>query len=396
MTMPNNESSSSRPALNVSSELRLLANPDSKYETIAVIGNGAYGTVYKARNYEDGKIVALKVVKPQENEDGLSLSTLREISFLKQIDNYEHPNVVRLFDVFPKRESQREFTLTIVFEFIDQDLSTYLEKCPPPGLDVYRIQDLMQQMIKGLDFLHSHRIVHRDLKPQNILVTRDGKLKLADFGLARIFGTDMALTSVVVTLWYRAPEVLLQDSYGRSVDLWSCGCIMAELYRKKALFRGESEIDQLRKIFDIMGTPSAAEWPENCGVSKSSFRPMPKRPLELFVPELDNDSKDLLEKFLTFDPEQRLTTSQALSHPFLASGEAFSEEEDAVDDYSSDDGFTEEDDEDDDRSVDDNDGDDDKALNNSAMENKSVIENADSFDNKENLNTPKLNFNRGT
>ena len=150
--------------------------------------------------------------------------------------------------------------------FTIQDLNLYIERCPPPGLAPDRIKDIMWQILSGVDFLHSHRIVHRDLKPQNILVSREGSVKLADFGLARIYDFSSLLTTVVVTLWYRSPEILLGTTYATPVDLWSCGCILAELFLRRPLFPGQYEVDQLGKIFGVLGTPSEAEWPPNSSV----------------------------------------------------------------------------------------------------------------------------------
>ncbi|KAG8223647.1 hypothetical protein J437_LFUL001754 [Ladona fulva] len=148
-----------------------------------------------------------------------------------------------------RMEKDQQLTLFLVFEHVDQDLASYLENCPPPGLSEGKVKDIMFQILCGVDFLHSHRIVHRDLKPQNLLVTGSGQVKLADFGLAKTYDFEMRLTSVVVTLWYRSPEVLLGLPYATPVDIWSCGCIMAELFRRSPLFCGTSEGDQLDRIF---------------------------------------------------------------------------------------------------------------------------------------------------
>uniref|UniRef100_A0A5F8ATC9 cyclin-dependent kinase n=2 Tax=Macaca TaxID=9539 RepID=A0A5F8ATC9_MACMU len=228
-----------------------LCRADQQYECVAEIGEGAYGKVFKARDLKNGgRFVALKRVRVQTGEEGMPLSTIREVAVLRHLETFEHPNVVRLFDVCTVSRTDRETKLTLVFEHVDQDLTTYLDKVPEPGVPTETIKDMMFQLLRGLDFLHSHRVVHRDLKPQNILVTSSGQIKLADFGLARIYSFQMALTSVVVTLWYRAPEVLLQSSYATPVDLWSVGCIFAEMFRRKPLFRGSSDVDQLGKILD--------------------------------------------------------------------------------------------------------------------------------------------------
>ncbi|KAJ8267527.1 hypothetical protein COCON_G00126990 [Conger conger] len=252
-----------------------------QYEPVAEIGEGAYGKVYKARDLKNGgRFVALKRVRVQTEEEGMPLSTIREVAVLRQLESFEHPNVVRLFDVCTVSRTGRETKLTLVFEHVDQDLTTYLEKAPEPGVPPETIKDMMYQLLQGLDFLHSHRVVHRDLKPQNILVTSGGQIKLADFGLARIYSFQMALTSVVVTLWYRAPEVLLQSSYATPVDLWSVGCIFAEMFRRRPLFRGNSDVDQLGKIFDVLGVPSMDDWPQEVALPWSAFAPRPPSPSE--------------------------------------------------------------------------------------------------------------------
>lgn len=182
-----------------------------------------------------------------------------------------------------------------MLEHVDQDLSTYLQRCPSPGLSLDNIKDLMFQILTGVDFLHSNRIVHRDLKPANILVTNKGQVKLADFGLARIYKQTQPLTAVVVTLWYRAPEVLLQSSYSSSVDVWSCGCIFAELYNKKPLFPGQSENDQLFKIFDLIGSPDPSDWPDDHSLRFNNFANFRKRDLKLVIKDVCDDGKQLFE-----------------------------------------------------------------------------------------------------
>ncbi|XP_015264175.1 PREDICTED: cyclin-dependent kinase 6 [Gekko japonicus] len=291
---------------------------DQQYECVAEIGEGAYGKVFKARDLKNGgRFVALKRVRVQTSEEGMPLSTIREVAVLKHLETFEHPNVVRLFDVCTVSRTDRETKLTLVFEHVDQDLTTYLNKVPEPGVPSETIKDMMLQLLRGLDFLHSHRVVHRDLKPQNILVTSNGQIKLADFGLARIYSFQMALTSVVVTLWYRAPEVLLQSSYATPVDLWSVGCIFAEMFRRKALFRGNSDVDQLGKIFDVIGLPEEEDWPNDVALPRNAFTSRTPQPIENFVADIDDLGKDLLLKCLEFSPTKRISAYDALCHPYF-------------------------------------------------------------------------------
>nr|XP_057911511.1 cyclin-dependent kinase 4 [Doryrhamphus excisus]XP_057911512.1 cyclin-dependent kinase 4 [Doryrhamphus excisus] len=296
-----------------------------QYERLAEIGGGAYGTVYKARDTESGQFVALKSVRVQTDNNGLPTSTVREVALLKRLEQFDHPNVVRLMDVCATQRSEQEIKVTLVFEHVDQDLKTYLEKAPAPGLAPERIKDLMRQVLCGLAFLHSNRVMHRDLKPENILVTSQGQVKLADFGLARMYACHMALTPVVVTLWYRPPEVLLQSSYATPVDIWSCGCIFAEMFKRKPIFCGESEVDQLGKIFEVIGLPPEEEWPSDVTLSRKHFPPCSARPLTDFVPEIDEQGARLLLAMLTFDPAKRISALNALNHSYFCDQETLTQ-----------------------------------------------------------------------
>lgn len=214
--------------------------------------------------------------------------------------------------------------LYLVFEFIDQDLKHYIdsvrknERTMSP-LDIKRI---MYQLFQGLAFCHSHRVLHRDLKPQNILIDKNGNVRLADFGLARAFNVPIrTYTHEVVTLWYRAPEILMnQRQYSVPVDIWAMGCIFSELINLSPLFPGDSEIDQLMKIFQVLGTPNEEVWP---GVSslpcfRSSFPNWKGNQLDYYARNIkDPDAVDLLKKMLIYNPNDRISAAEALRHPYF-------------------------------------------------------------------------------
>ncbi|KAG7276535.1 hypothetical protein CRUP_014276, partial [Coryphaenoides rupestris] len=201
------------------------------YEILVEIGHGAYGKVFKARELrEQQRLVAVKKLSvPRDPEGGVPAFMIREVAVLRKVEYFNHPNIIKLLDV-SARHWATGMELCLVFEYIDQDLTTYLSKVPRSGLDTDKIKDVMSQLLQGLDFLHSNQVLHRDLKPDNILVGSGGEVKIADFGLARIYAYNIALTPGVVTLWYRAPEILLGTTYMSSVDVWSAGCILAELF----------------------------------------------------------------------------------------------------------------------------------------------------------------------
>eukprot|EP00069_Balaena_mysticetus_P011377 bmy_21143T0 len=162
----------------------------------------------------------------------------------------------------------------------------------------------MHQFLRGLDFLHANCIIHQDLKPENILVTSGGTVKLADFGLARIYSYQMALTPVVVTLWYRAPEVLLQSTYATPVDMWSVGCTFTEMFRRKPLFCGNSEADQLGKIFDLTELPPEDDWPRDVSLPPGAFSLRGPHAVQSVVPEMEESGAQLLLEMLTFNPHK--------------------------------------------------------------------------------------------
>ncbi|RKP00261.1 hypothetical protein CXG81DRAFT_13428, partial [Caulochytrium protostelioides] len=226
-----------------------------KYQKIEKLGEGTYGVVYKAKNKEKNVVVALKRIRLENDEEGIPCTAIREISLLKEL---RHANVIRLDDVV-----YTEKKLTLVFEYLDSDLGKVIDAAGPGGIDGPTLKALIYQLICGVAYCHSQRVLHRDLKPQNLLVSKRFELKLGDFGLARAFGVPVrGYSNDVVTLWYRAPDVLLGSrAYTAAIDLWSVGCIMAEAARGRPLFPGTNVKDQLHQIFKVLGTPTEATWP---------------------------------------------------------------------------------------------------------------------------------------
>ncbi|KAI9320600.1 protein serine/threonine kinase [Dichotomocladium elegans] len=283
-----------------------------KYQKIEKLGEGTYGIVYKAQNRDTNEVVALKRIRLDNEEEGVPCTAIREISLLKEL---KHVNIVRLYDVL-----HTEKKLTLVFEYLDSDLKKFLDSYGG-DIDVLTIKQLMYQLMKGIAFCHDHKVLHRDLKPQNLLINKKGELKLGDFGLARAFGIPVrSYSHEVVTLWYRAPDVLMGSrQYSTSIDLWSAGCIFAEMASGRPLFPGSSIPDQLQRIFKVLGTPTEQTWP---GVSqlpeyKRDFEIFAPIPLETLLPKLDLLGIDLLKQLLQYPPDKRITADDALNHPYF-------------------------------------------------------------------------------
>uniref|UniRef100_A0A1A8N5D2 Protein kinase domain-containing protein n=1 Tax=Nothobranchius rachovii TaxID=451742 RepID=A0A1A8N5D2_9TELE len=288
------------------------------YELLAEVGEGSFGKVYKARELGvKQRLLAVKKFNFQIGavETGIPPSMIREVALLRKVGFFDHPNIVKLLDVSAVFLGLA-LDLTLVLEYIDQDLSTYLSKAPASGLGSDSIKNVMLQLLCGLDFLHTNLVMHRDLKPENILVSNNGEVKIADFGLARLHTFNVALTPGVVTLWYRAPEVLLNSVYMSSVDMWSAGCIFAELLLLRPLFKGYTEVQQLQKIFELIGLPSEDDWPQDSPITYSESWG-PKGACTKLLPNLDSDENDLLSKLLIFSPRDRISAAKALVHPFF-------------------------------------------------------------------------------
>uniref|UniRef100_A0A5B7A9X6 cyclin-dependent kinase n=1 Tax=Davidia involucrata TaxID=16924 RepID=A0A5B7A9X6_DAVIN len=285
-----------------------------QYEKVEKIGEGTYGVVYKARDRMTNETIALKKIRLEQEDEGVPSTAIREISLLKEM---QHGNIVRLQDVV-----HSEKRLYLVFEYLDLDLKKHMDSCPEFSEDPRLIKMFLYQILRGIAYCHSHRVLHRDLKPQNLLIDRrTNALKLADFGLARAFGIPVrTFTHEVVTLWYRAPEILLGSRhYSTPVDVWSVGCIFAEMVNQRPLFPGDSEIDELFKIFRVLGTPNEDTWPGVTSLPdfKSAFPKWPPKDLATVVSNLDSAGVDLLIKMLCLDPSRRVTARSALEHEYF-------------------------------------------------------------------------------
>jgi serine/threonine protein kinase len=284
----------------------------ANYQRLEKLGEGTYGVVYKATDKRTGDIVALKCIRLDQEEEGIPATSIREISILKEL---HHPNVLDLREVI---NSQGK--LTLVFEYMDYDLKKFLD-LQKSIIPEHLVKSYAYQMVAGLCYCHCHRIIHRDLKPQNLLINQAGYMKLGDFGLARAFTIPLRnYTHEVVTLWYRAPELLLGSKfYSIPIDIWSTGCIIAEMMTKKPLFAGDSEIDELFSIFRLLGTPTEETFP---GVTQlpaysETFPKWPGKPLADVIRGIEPAGIDLLQQMLRYDPATRISAKTALDHPYF-------------------------------------------------------------------------------
>uniref|UniRef100_A0A7N0RFP9 Protein kinase domain-containing protein n=1 Tax=Kalanchoe fedtschenkoi TaxID=63787 RepID=A0A7N0RFP9_KALFE len=286
------------------------------FEKLEKIGQGTYSSVYRARDRDAGKLVALKKVRFANMDPESVRFMAREILLLRRLD---HPNIMKLEGLITSRTSG---SLYLVFEYMEHDLAG-LQAAPGVKFTEPQIKWFMRQLLCGLDHCHSRGVLHRDIKGANLLLDNKGNLKIGDFGLATLFNPQKCqhLTSRVVTLWYRPPELLLGSTeYGVVVDLWSAGCILAELFTGKPIMPGRTEVEQLHKIFKLCGSPSEDYWRNSKLPHATIFKP--QQPYKRCVGEVFKDlppsSLALLEVLLAIEPESRGTASAALRSEFFS------------------------------------------------------------------------------
>ncbi|KAF5753002.1 Mitogen-activated protein kinase 7 [Tripterygium wilfordii] len=296
-----------------------LFEVDTKYVPIKPIGRGAYGVVCSSINRETNEKVAIKKINNVFENRIDALRTLRELKLLRHI---RHENVIALKDVMVPIHRNTFKDVYLVYELMDTDLHQIIKSSQPLSND--HCKYFLFQLLRGLKYLHSANILHRDLKPGNLLVNANCDLKICDFGLARTSrGNEQFMTEYVVTRWYRAPELLLCcDNYGTSIDVWSVGCIFAEILGRKPIFPGTECLNQLKLIINVLGNQHEAdlEFIDN-RKAKNYIKSLPySRGIHLshLYPHADPLAIDLLQRMLVFDPSKRISVTDALLHPYMS------------------------------------------------------------------------------
>ncbi|KAJ3268165.1 Mitogen-activated protein kinase 14 [Terramyces sp. JEL0728] len=297
---------------------------NARYEITRELGQGAYGYVCAAKNRATGQEVAVKKVTKIFDKDILAKRAIREVKLLKHFNGHE--NITSLFDI-DLEDPQNFNEIYLVIDLMEADLHQIIRSQQP--LTDAHYQYFVYQLCRGLKYIHSAQVLHRDLKPGNLLVNADCELKICDFGLARGFAETQEhnagfMTEYVATRWYRAPEIMLSfKQYTKAIDMWSVGCIMAELLGGKPLFKGRDYVDQLNQILAVCGTPDdetlSRIGSERAQMYIKNLAFMPKVPFQTLFPNASPEAIDMLESLLQFDPAKRITIEQALEHPYLSS-----------------------------------------------------------------------------
>uniref|UniRef100_A0A8D3ALU7 non-specific serine/threonine protein kinase n=1 Tax=Scophthalmus maximus TaxID=52904 RepID=A0A8D3ALU7_SCOMX len=288
----------------------------TRYSTLRQLGDGTYGSVLLGKSRDTGELVAIKRMKRKFYSWDECLN-LREVKSLKKLS---HANVVKLKEVI--RENDRLF---FVFEYMEENLYQLMREREDKMFSEREIRNILFQVLSGLAFVHKHGYFHRDMKPENLLCMGPELVKIADFGLAREIRSQPPYTDYVSTRWYRAPEVLLKSSsYSSPIDIWAVGCITAELYTLRPLFPGNSEVDEIFKICQVLGTLKKSDWPEGYNLGASMNFRFPKcipTGLRSLVPNASEQAIALMKDMLQWDPEKRPSAAQALRHPYFHVGQ---------------------------------------------------------------------------
>nr|CBN81828.1 Serine/threonine-protein kinase MAK [Dicentrarchus labrax] len=288
----------------------------NRYTTLKQLGDGTYGSVLMGRSNESGELVAIKRMK-RKFYSWEECMNLREVKSLKKLN---HANVVKLKEVI--RENDH---LYFVFEYMKENLYQLMKDRENKMFSENEIRNIMFQVLSGLVFVHKHGFFHRDMKPENLLCMGPELVKIADFGLAREIRSKPPYTDYVSTRWYRAPEVLLRSStYSSPIDLWAVGCIMAELYTLRPLFPGNSEVDEIFKICQVLGTVKKTDWPEGYQLAAAMNFRFPQcvpTHLKTLIPNASNEAIALMKDLLQWDPKKRPTAVQSLRYPYFQVGQ---------------------------------------------------------------------------
>jgi len=292
---------------------------ECRYDIKEIVGHGAYGVVCSARDMKTGQLVAAKKIENIFEHRSLAKRTLRELKLLRY---FKHENIMNLERVM--RPRSRNFNnVYLVSELLETDLACVIRS--PQELTDEHCQFFIYQVLRGLKYIHSANVIHRDLKPRNLLVNSNCDLKICDFGLARVddpHNKDRChMSDYVATRWYRAPEVILsRERYTKAVDMWSVGCILAELMGRKPLFPGRDSFHQITLIISILGTPPPSNFRKKNSKERDFVANLPKKqkiPFTQLFPSANPLACDLLEKLLAFEPENRIKIEDALRHPYL-------------------------------------------------------------------------------